>query len=66
MNELVTNGFVVLGGPLADEHRVVLIIDAEGEEVVRRTLAADPWSGTHLVVDTVDAWTLRLDSRQQA
>ena len=63
MDGLVDDGFVVLGGPLADEQRVVLIVDAESEAAVRETLARDPWSDTHLVIDTVDAWTIRLDSR---
>lgn len=64
MDGLVTSGFVVLGGPLADEQRVVLAVDAESEDAVRATLAADPWSGSHLVVESVDAWTLRLDGRR--
>lgn len=64
MDDLVEAGFVVLGGPLADEHRVVLAVEAESEEAVRATLARDPWSGTHLVVDTVEAWTIRLDGRR--
>jgi uncharacterized protein YciI len=63
MDGLVEAGFVVLGGPLADEHRVVLVVEAESEEAVRATLARDPWSETHLVVDTVDRWTIRLDGR---
>jgi hypothetical protein len=63
MDGLADAGFVVLGGPLADEHRVVLAVEAESEDAVRATLARDPWSGTHLVVDTVDAWTIRLDGR---
>ena len=25
------------------------------------TLADDPWSDTHLVLDAVEAWTIRLD-----
>jgi YCII-related domain-containing protein len=45
MDELVDKGFVVLGGPLADEHRVVLPIEADSEDAVRETLARDPWSG---------------------
>jgi hypothetical protein len=65
MDDLVDTGFVVLGGPLADDHRVVLAIEAGSEDDVRATLARDPWSGTHLVVDTVDAWTIRLDGRRQ-
>ncbi len=63
MDELVATGFVVLGGPLADEETVVLAVDAASEADVRETLARDPWSGAHLVVDRVDAWTFRLDGR---
>jgi hypothetical protein len=63
MDGLVDAGFVVLGGPLADEHRVVLVVSAESEDAVRDTLARDPWSGTHLLVDSVDGWTIRLDGR---
>ena len=63
MDELVDEGLVVLGGPLADEHRVVLVVESESEDAVRATLARDPWSETHLVVDTVDQWTIRLDGR---
>lgn len=64
MDGLVDAGFVVLGGPLADEQRVVLVVEAESEETVRATLARDPWSETHLRVDTIDAWTIRLDGRR--
>lgn len=64
MDGLVDAGFAVLGGPLADEHRVVLVVEAESEEAVRATLARDPWSETHLRVDTVDRWTIRLDGRR--
>jgi len=63
MDGLVEDGFIVLGGPLADEHRVVHVAEAESEDEVRATLARDPWSGTHLVVAAVDPWTIRLDGR---
>ena len=65
MDALVEQGFVVLGGPLADEVRVVLAIEADTEDSVRETLAADPWSGTHLVIDAVEPWTIRLDARRK-
>jgi hypothetical protein len=65
MDGLVASGFVVLGGPLHDEHRVVLAVDAETEDDVRAALARDPWSDTHLVVDSVDRWTIRLDGRRR-
>lgn len=64
MDRLVDDGFVVLGGPLADEHRVVLVVEAESEDIIRVTLARDPWSQTHLLIDTIDPWTIRLDSRR--
>ncbi|HUZ00950.1 MAG TPA: YciI family protein [Thermomicrobiaceae bacterium] len=64
MDGLVEMGFVVLGGPLADEHRVVLVVEAESEDAVRATLARDPWWETHLRVDTVEPWTIRLDGRR--
>jgi hypothetical protein len=64
MDGLVDAGFVVLGGPLADEQRVVLAIEAESEDAVRATLAGDPWSETHLRIDTIEPWTIRLDGRR--
>ena len=63
MDGLVDSGFVVLGGPMADEQRVILVVEAASEEAVRATLARDPWSGTHLVVASVEQWTIRLDGR---
>jgi hypothetical protein len=63
MNGLVDDGFIVLGGPLADEHRVAHVVEAESEHAVRARLAQDPWSGTHLEVDAVEPWTLLLDAR---
>jgi hypothetical protein len=66
MDGLVEAGFIVLGGPLADEHRVVHVVEAESEDAVRATLARDPWSQTHLHVDAIDPWTIRLDGRRLA
>jgi uncharacterized protein YciI len=63
MDALVDDGFLVLGGPLDDEVRTVHAVDAESEDDVRQTFARDPWSGTHLLVDSIDAWTIRLDGR---
>src|SRR5690349_25115579 len=65
MDGLVDDGFIVLGGPLADEHRVILAIEAASEDEVRSTLARDPWHESHLVVESVDPWTIRLDGRSR-
>jgi len=64
MDELVEDGFIVLGGPLGDEVRVAHAVEAESEDAVRATWARDPWSETHLVVESVDPWTIRLDGRR--
>ena len=64
MDELVDRGFIVLGGPLADERRVVLAVEAESEDAVRATLAPDPWTDTHLRTESVEPWTIRLDGRR--
>jgi uncharacterized protein YciI len=66
MDGLVDAGFLVLGGPLADGHRVVHVVEAGSEQEVRETLAGDPWSDTHLIVDAVDPWTIRLDGTSRA
>src|SRR3984893_3749713 len=63
MDGLVDEGFIVLGGPLADEQRVVHAVEAESENTIRAKLARDPWSQTHLVIDTIDPWTIRVDGR---
>ena len=64
MDALVADGFIILGGPLSDEHRVAHAVEAESEAAIRETLARDPWSQTHLVVDTIEPWTIRLDARR--
>ena len=63
MDGLVESGFIVLGGPLADEHRVVHAVEAESEAAVRATLARDPWHESHLRIESVEPWTIRLDGR---
>lgn len=64
MDALVEDGFIVLGGPLGDEHRVVHAVEADSEEAVRARLAEDPWSESHLEVGVVEPWTIRLDARR--
>jgi uncharacterized protein YciI len=64
MDGLVEAGFIVLGGPLADEYRVVHVVEAASEDEVRATLVRDPWSETHLRIDAIEPWTIRLDGRR--
>ncbi len=39
-------------------------VEAESEDDIRATLARDPWSETHLVVDSIEPWTIQLDARR--
>jgi uncharacterized protein YciI len=64
MDGLVDDGFIVLGGPLADDGRVAHAVEADSAQAVRETLARDPWSETHLRIDTIEPWTVRLDARR--
>jgi hypothetical protein len=64
MDALVDEGFIVLGGPLQDEMRTAHAVQADSEDAIRARLAEDPWSGTHLAVDSIDRWTIRLDGRR--
>jgi hypothetical protein len=64
MDALVEGGFVVRGGPLADERRVVLAVEAESEDAVHATLARDQWTDSHLRTESVEPWTVRLDGRR--
>ena len=66
MDGLVDEGFLILGGPLEDEYRTVHIVEAESQAAVRAAFAADPWSESHLHVDSIDPWTIRLDGRERS
>jgi len=62
MDELVEQRLVLLGGPLALDREVLLIIQADSEEQARERLAADPWQlNGMLTVSSVRAWTVLLD-----
>ncbi len=64
MDALVDDGFIALGGPLDDEFRIIHAIEADSADAVRATLARDPWSETHLQLQSVTPWTIRLDGRE--
>ena len=44
MNLLVDEGFVVLGGPVGQGERVLLVVSADSEAAIRRRIEADPAS----------------------
>ncbi len=63
MDELATNRFVILGGPLGDEGKTLLIVDAADEGEIRSTLARDPWNKSGLLeVQSIQLWTVLLQA----
>ena len=61
MDSLVEDGHIVLGGPLPN-FRVAHAMEASSEEDLRAIWARDPWHESHLILETVEPWEIRLDS----
>jgi hypothetical protein len=62
MDALVDDGFIVLGGPLGDGHRALLVVEATAESAVRATLDPDPWELAHLLeIGMLEPWAVWLD-----
>ena len=64
IDQLVADGFILMGGPLVDEGGALLIFNAEDENEVREILKNDPWS-THgiLKLESVKRWQIFIDTR---
>ncbi len=61
MDALVDDGFVILGGPLGDGGKFLLIIDAESEQEIDARLADDPWTPMGLLrIAKVERWEILL------
>jgi uncharacterized protein YciI len=63
MDALVDDGLLVLGGPLGDRRKVLLVFDAQPDEI-RACLATDPWHVRDMLyIEKIEPWEIRLDSR---
>jgi uncharacterized protein YciI len=65
MNSLVQKGHIVLGGPLPNG-RVAHAMEAQSEKELRALWARDPWFESHLILESVEPWEIRLDGRDGA
>ena len=66
MEALVDDGFVLLGGPVGDGVRTLLVVDAGSEEAIHERLAADPWTPMELLrVASVEPWKILLGEPEQ-
>jgi len=63
MDAMVDEGLIVLGGPIGEGEHVLLIFDAEPEQI-RARLAPNPWHQRELLyIEKIEPWQIRLDSR---
>jgi uncharacterized protein YciI len=66
MDGLLEDGFVVLGGPIGDGERALLVVEAADEREVEARLAADPWLTRGILeIAAIEPWTIWLDGRSQ-
>ena len=61
MNKLVDEDFVVLGGPVGDGSRILIVVNADSESMVENRLAADPWTPMELLeITKIEPWEILL------
>jgi len=65
IDQLVADGFVLMGGPFPDEGGAMLIVNADDENEVRAKLKSDPWFvGGVLELESVKRWEIFIDERK--
>lgn len=65
IDQLVEDGFILMGGPLVDEGGSLLIINAEDENKVRETLKNDPWMQHGILkLESIKRWQIFVDERK--
>ena|SRR6202035_5058927 len=65
IDQLVDEGFILMGGPLVDEGGALLIVNANDENEVREKLKNDPWfEKAILKLEAVKPWQIFIDVRK--
>jgi uncharacterized protein YciI len=65
IDQLVTDRFVLMGGPLVDEGGSLLIVNAKDEDEVREKLKNDPWAQRGILnLESVKRWQIFIDVRR--
>ena len=65
IDQLVDEGFVLMGGPLVDEDGAMLIVNADDENEVREKLKNDPWMKHGVLkLESVKRWQIFIDVRK--
>jgi uncharacterized protein YciI len=64
MDRLVDEGFVILGGPIADSDRAMLVVEADSEQEIETRMDDDPWKPMGVLrIGSIEGWTIWLDGR---
>ena len=67
IDELVAEGFILMGGPLVDEGGAMLIVNADDEDEVREKLKNDPWFERGILkLESVKRWQIFIDERTRS
>jgi uncharacterized protein YciI len=67
MDELVDDGFVIMGGPIGDGEQVLLAVEAADEREIEARLADDPWMPPGVLrIGSIEPWSIWLDGRANA
>jgi len=65
IDQLVDEGFILMGGPLLDEGGAMLIVNAGDEDEVREKLKNDPWFERGILkLESVRRWRIFIDERK--
>jgi uncharacterized protein YciI len=65
IDQLVAEGFILMGGPLVDEGGALLIVNAEDENEAREKLKSDPWFEHGILkLESVKRWQIFIDARK--
>jgi uncharacterized protein YciI len=65
IDQLVDEGFILMGGPLVDEGGSLLVLSAQDENEVREKLKNDPWAEhSVLKLESVKRWEIFIDQRK--
>jgi uncharacterized protein len=64
IDQLVAEGFILMGGPLVDEGGSLLIFNAEDENEVREKMKNDPWLKQGILKqESIKRWQIFIDER---
>lgn len=65
IDQLVDDGFILMGGPLVDEGGSLLVFNADDENEVRKKLKNDPWTEHGILkLESVKRWEIFIDQRK--